>query len=210
LLCALCSVAHAQLAPSAPHAQLAQLAQFAPSAPHAQLAQLAPSAPHAQLAQLAPSAPERTVSLGVNPLGWMMGFYGISATVALSEHTALRADGTYIRLRDDYQSYEFELGLPIYLVDRFDGLFIEPGLSLRRSRGSAFVSTLENPPPRYRDQPVSHLRGANLLVGWHWMSDSGVNLAVAAGLAFLTEVDEMHDETVEPVANGYLRLGFAL
>ncbi|MBK7539997.1 MAG: hypothetical protein IPI49_32515 [Myxococcales bacterium] len=128
------------------------------------------------------------MSLGVNPLAWMIGFYGMSATVALSRHTALRADGTYVRLRDDFESYEFELGMPIYPLAPFHGPFIEPGVSLRRSRGSAFVNGLEDPPPRYSDRPVSHLRGATFLFGWHWMTDSGVNLAVAAGVALLSKV----------------------
>jgi hypothetical protein len=45
------------------------------------------------------------------------------------------------------------------------------------------------------------------MFGWHWTFDSGLNVALAAGMMKnITEHDE-YDSGVEP--NGYFRIGYA-
>ena len=234
ILCVLCSLAHAQPgtpsseAPAAPLEVVVETPAAQPIVivivPRAAGGAAAPSAAPPGSATAAGAAPgqtprrrarrppaqeplqDHTATIGVNPLGWVAGFYGLSASLALSGHTALRADATYVRIHDHYESYELELGLPIYPLRRFRGPFIEPGLAVRQSRGGIFVDSLVDPPPGYSELPAEHLRGANLLFGWHWMSDNGVNLAIAAGFALLYEAA---DDDFDPTPNGYVRLGYA-
>lgn len=135
-----------------------------------------------------------------------MRTYGASAWLALGERSALRFDGTVFAWDDSYQSYEAELTLPLYFVRALQGPFVEPGLSLRRTRGTPFVSNLqvdelEAPRGRWR-----HLRGPTVLVGWHWRLGERAHVAAAFGFAVLGASGGPADERVS-TPNGYLRVG---
>lgn len=145
----------------------------------------------------------RRAAIGVNPVGWLMNTYGASAWLALGEHSAVRIDGTVFSWGDQYESYEAELTLPLYPVRTFQGPFLEPGLSLRRTRGNPFVSTLEDPPSL---PSARQLRGATLMFGWHWLLGERAHVAAAFGFAVLDE-SGARDEERESIANGYLRMG---
>lgn len=50
-----------------------------------------------------------------------------------------------------------------------------------------------------------------MLVGWHWMWDRGLNLAVAAGVGrnWPRQDTESDYDDEAPFVNGYLRFGYA-
>lgn len=146
-------------------------------------------------------------AIGVNPVGWLMETYGASAWFALGEHSALRVDGTVFSWETGYESYEAELTLPLYLVRAFEGPFIEPGFSLRRTRGAPFTSDLEFDEFGGADTPRQRrLKGPTLLVGWHWLLGERAHIAAAFGFAVLDESGARYQER-ESIANGYLRMG---
>jgi hypothetical protein len=100
--------------------------------------------------------------------------------------------------------YELGVGVPIYFRRTYQGVFLEPGIILRRS-----WSDYDD----YDDSPDTEA-GPQILVGWHWTWDSGLNVAAAigagrdiAGCQSECEYYEENDE--EPFVNGYLRFGYA-
>ena len=49
-----------------------------------------------------------------------------------------------------------------------------------------------------------------MLVGWHWMWDSGLNVALAGGLGHnWAASNDYHDRGDDMFFNGYLRFGYA-
>jgi hypothetical protein len=140
----------------------------------------------------------RRINLSTNPLGWMLGIYGVSASYGLTNHIALRGDVNYFDfLGGDETGFEFGAGLPIYFRRTYSGVFLEPGFIVRQfGEEQNDITTL----------------GPQVLVGWHWMWDSGLNLAIAAGVGrnWSDEESEFTDyDEEEPFVNGYLRFGYA-
>jgi hypothetical protein len=139
----------------------------------------------------------KKTNLSSNPIGWLLGFYGLSVSQAVSNNFAIRGDANLFRELDgDDSGYEFGVTVPMYFKRVYQGPFIEPGLLIRDfdaadDRG-AFV-------------------GLQVNVGWHWTFDSGMNFAFAVGTArrMNTQRDEYgySGPSVEPV--GYFRVGYA-
>ena len=145
----------------------------------------------------------KKTNISSNPLGWLMGFYGLSVSQAINGHVAIRGDANLFRPIDsETHGYEFGATLPLYFKRVYQGPFIEPGLIVRdlnTSDGSnAFV-------------------GPQVNFGWHWTFDSGMNVAVAFGLArrmtsemgarSADDFDSSPESPIEPV--GYFRVGYA-
>jgi len=144
----------------------------------------------------------RRTNLSTNPLGWIFGIYGASLSYGISDHFAVRGDVNYFDPvgDDSIKGYELGVGLPIYFRRTYSGLFLEPGAIVRRFTDSSGDSSDDNTTV-----------GPQILVGWHWMWDSGLNFAIAVGAGrnwskHDTEND-YDDEEVFP--NGYLRFGYA-
>lgn len=131
-------------------------------------------------------------NLSANPLGWAFGFYGVSASVAVHDHVAIRGDVTYYDW-GDINGTEVSIGAPIYFRRVYSGLFLEPGFMVRNMRDSDGDDTTIGP---------------QALVGWHWMWDSGLNFAVAfgGGRELRSGKNDFEDE---PFINGYMRFGYA-
>lgn len=142
----------------------------------------------------------RRINLSANPLGWMVGIYGVSASFGLTNHIALRGDVNYFDILGGElgSGFEFGAGLPIYFRRTYSGVFLEPGFIVRElGDAQDGITTL----------------GPQMLVGWHWMWDSGFNFAIAAGVGrnWADEKSEFADYNDEdPFVNGYLRFGYAL
>jgi hypothetical protein len=133
-------------------------------------------------------------NVSANPLGWMLGLYGVSASYGLTDNVALRADVNYFNQIDgDEEGVELGIGAPIYFRRTYQGVFLEPGVIYRRmTDGDASADTV----------------GPQVLVGWQWLWDSGLNVAIAAGVGRnFTSNDSDGDS--ELFANGYLRFGYA-
>lgn len=144
------------------------------------------------------------VNVSVNPLGWMIGAYSASASVAITDHVVLRGDGTYYDIVDS-DTHGFQLGLsaPIYFRRAYQGVFLEPGVMIR---------SLSHGAESYTDDTFEV--GPEILLGWHWTWDSGLNVAIAAGLGRnLSSPDDTNGDGYandDPVfVDGYLRFGYA-
>lgn len=142
----------------------------------------------------------RRTNISSNPVGWIFGFYGVSASYAINDHVAIRGDvNVYEIIDSDASGTELGVGVPLYLKRTYQGAFLEPGFVVR---------TWSN----YHDDEASVTAGPQMLFGWHWTWDSGFNVAAAvgAGRNLNTEEDEYGYETSEEVFfNGYFRVGYA-
>jgi|JI10StandDraft_1071094.scaffolds.fasta_scaffold14116_3 hypothetical protein len=144
---------------------------------------------------------KRTI-ISTNPVAWMLGSYGVSLSYGINDHVAIRGDVNYLSnyLTEDLTGVEVGIGAPIYFRRTYQGVFLEPGFISRRfeykgcfdcSAGSTETATTVGP---------------QMLVGWHWTWDSGLNVAVAGGIGRNWSSDSSQDE---PFVNGYLRFGYA-
>jgi Protein of unknown function (DUF3575) len=142
----------------------------------------------------------RRTNLSTNPIGWVLGIYGASLSYGFSDHIAVRGDLNYFDfLNDDGHGYEIGVGLPIYFRRTYSGVFLEPGFILRQYGED-------------EDYDDNTTMGPQVLVGWHWMWDSGLNLAIAAGIGRNWSREDSPDsdfDDEEPFFNGYLRFGYA-
>lgn len=146
----------------------------------------------------------KKTNISSNPIGWMMGFYGLSVSHAVGDHLALRGDANLIRPVGDGQSgYEVGVTLPLYLKRVYQGPFIEPGVLIRdldtSDTAGAFI-------------------GPQVNIGWHWTFDSGFNISAAVGVArriaqpsmsasSTSDYDYDYQSPIEPT--GYFRVGYA-
>jgi len=132
----------------------------------------------------------KKINVASNPIGWMFGFYGASVSVAVHKNVALRGDLNIYRVGGGSGS-EFGLSAPIYFKRTFHGPFLEPGIVARNldecdGCGSA---------------------GPEVLFGWHWMFDSGLNVAIALGA--LRDMNHGGGGASDAEPTGYFRIGYA-
>jgi len=113
-------------------------------------------------------------NIATNPVGLVMGFYGLSASAAVNQHLAIRADVSYIAPPDDDdRMFEVSLGAPLYLRHMYQGFFVEPGIALRKTWDDGDYDY------GYDDEESTY--GPQVLVGWSWLWDSGFNVSAAFG-----------------------------
>lgn len=144
----------------------------------------------------------RRFNLSTNPVGWMLGFYGVSASYAVHQHIALRADANLFRpIESDAVGIEVGFGVPLYLRRAYQGPFVEPGVVIRSiDEGDCDKHSVNC-------EDVDTLVGSQMLMGWHWTWESGFNLAAAAGAGRRLEGSDPSDDKL--FFNGYLRVGYA-
>jgi hypothetical protein len=144
----------------------------------------------------------RKTNISTNPLGWMFGFYGASASYAIHDNVVIRADANIFNLEHD-SGYEFGVSLPIYLKRAYSGPFLEPGIVVREIRSTSTSC--------FDDCVTESLAGPQMMFGWHWTFDSGLNVAMAGGVARNLQTRTMStqssDEDIHPV--GYFRIGYS-
>lgn len=149
----------------------------------------------------------KKVNIATNPIGWMFGVYGVSVSYAVSQNVAIRGDANIVNF-DNTEGYEIGASVPIYFRRVYSGPFIEPGLISRGSRsnycdssygGGSCMSSMDT------------MVGPEVLFGWHWTFDSGLNVAAAFGAARpLAQTEDEYgysDDDVQPA--GYFRIGYA-
>lgn len=141
---------------------------------------------------------QKKTNIAANPFGVFFGMYDLSVTRAVSQNVAVSAAITSV----DNEFFQLSATVPLYFRRTFSGPFLEGGLLFRTSMQSEemYAGCIDC-------GSGDSWAGPQLLLGWHWTFDSGLNLAFAAGVAKrMTETDEYGDNTE---ANAYFRVGYA-
>ena len=146
----------------------------------------------------------KKLNISTNPIGWIMGIYGASASYALGQNVAIRGDANLFSLKRE-RGYEVGISAPIYFRRVYSGPFIEPGIVAR-----AFQSMDDNFGSDCTDcsSSTSALVGPEVLFGWHWSFDSGLNIAAALGAA--RNVGGAANVSSDPEPVGYFRISYAM
>ena len=141
----------------------------------------------------------KKTNISTNPIGWMFGFYGLSVSHAISNNVAIRGDANIFSIEDD-SGYEVGVSAPIYFRRVYSGPFIEPGII---ARGFGTSSDCY-------DCSSDSMVGPEILFGWHWTFDSGLNAAFAFGAARSMSDSNDEYESDDPQPAGYFRIGYAM
>lgn len=150
----------------------------------------------------------RKTNISTNPIGWMFGFYGVSVSHAISEHIAIRGDANIIHF-DNNDGYEIGASAPIYFRRVYSGPFIEPGFIMRGEKNNYYC---ESSSGGGCGSEMQTMAGPEMMFGWHWTFDSGLNVAAALGAArnLNQQMDEYGYNTSDDVVPaGYFRIGYA-
>jgi hypothetical protein len=149
----------------------------------------------------------KKTNISSNPIGWMFGIYGASLSYALSNNIAIRADANYVSINSE-QAYEVGVSFPIYFRRTYSGPFLEPGLIVRGSSN--------NNEDTYADctdcsSSSNTFVGPEMMFGWHWMFDSGLNVSFALGVArnLQNNNNGYSSDNMDVQPAGYFRIGYA-
>ncbi len=135
-----------------------------------------------------------------NPIGPIFNMYSLAVTRAVSSHVAFSGEvSIFVDSSSDEYDYDnswsqLSLTAPIYFKQMHQGFYLEPGVLIRSSARSQYDS--------YDDGDTF---GPQLLVGWHWTWDSGMNAQFAFGAGNNLNRSASHEKTF---ANGYFRVGY--
>jgi hypothetical protein len=136
-------------------------------------------------------------NLQVNPFGLVIGFYDVAASRALTPNLALSVELSMVHFNGD-DAGQVAASLPIYFKRTFNGPYLEPGLVIRNeSFGCGDCG--------YSSSTAVQLE---MMFGWSWMFDSGLNLSAALGLTRTLNQDSYDlGDSIGPA--GYFRVGYA-
>jgi hypothetical protein len=113
-------------------------------------------------------------SIGLNPLGLVMGMYGLSGTYAVSDHVGVRGEFLIAHNalgESGANGSSLQFGAPIFFKQMYQGFFLEPGLTVRSSSRKDWDGNA---------QDVSTV-GPHIMAGWQWRWDSGFTASLAFG-----------------------------
>jgi uncharacterized protein DUF3575 len=149
----------------------------------------------------------KRTNISTNPIGWIVGIYGVSVETALNDNLALRFDANYLSIRESNSTgYEVGASLPVYFKRTYQGPFIEPGIIIRgfhhNNTDQAFAGDASS------SQDKAHV-GPSVVFGWHWTFDSGLNVAMAFGMMRNMNTDQMSSSGDDIEPSGYFRVGYA-
>jgi hypothetical protein len=137
----------------------------------------------------------KRTNISANPFGLFFGYYDISVAHALSRNIA--ANVSVSGSAGDF--YQVSATLPIYFRRTFSGPYLEPGLLVRSERSYDCYDCT--------DTMSDAWLGPQMMFGWQWTFDSGLNVSMAAGVAKHVDHQDEYDDGNE--FNGYFRVGYA-
>lgn len=133
-------------------------------------------------------------NIAINPFGPLFGYWDGAIQHAVSQHLVISgqlAVWDFNYSGDHYnQGWQGTVSLPIYFRRAFSGPFLEPGVIVRASGDEQWA-------------------GPEVLFGWHWTFDSGLNISWAVGVARHVADNQMQYDGGGMDANGYFRVGYA-
>jgi hypothetical protein len=136
----------------------------------------------------------KKTNIAANPFGIMFGLYDISVAHAVSRNVAVSFAFTGT---DNF--YQLSATVPLYFRKTFSGPFLEGGLLIRTSDDECYDC--------YSSDMSTTWSGPQMMFGWHWTFDSGLNVAFAAGAA--RRMTNQDDYGSDAEFNGYFRVGYA-
>ena len=149
----------------------------------------------------------KKTNISTNPLGWMFGFYGVSASYAVSNNVVVRGDINIGHQFEGNDGVEVGASLPIYFRRAYSGPFIEPGLVMRSIQQTSYAYDAYGNTTTSSMSTNSNVL-VEMMVGWHWSFDSGLNLAMAFGAAREISNTSGTSNSDEPHPAGYFRIGY--
>lgn len=135
-----------------------------------------------------------------NPIGWMIGRYGVSLAYAPTKIVAVRGDVSYYNWDGDH-GFDVGVAAPIYFRKMYSGFFLEPALTFK-ALSTDFNGSTEN----------ATVVGPQMSAGWHWYWDSGLNLQLSLGIGrnWNSNDSEAFGGSLNKVfPTGALRFGYA-
>jgi hypothetical protein len=151
--------------------------------------------------------------VSTNPIGFILGSYGVSVSYGINQNVAIRGDLNYFSPPGENDlgitGVEIGVGAPIYFKRTYQGLFLEPGIISRTFTQSDCTDYDANFACSSRSDSTNTTFGPQVLVGWHWTWDSGLNFALAAGAGRNWATKDTTYGGDEVFANGYMRFGYA-
>ncbi|HEY4178646.1 MAG TPA: hypothetical protein VGM90_17490 [Kofleriaceae bacterium] len=155
----------------------------------------------------------KRTNISTNPIGWMAGVYGLSASYAVSENIVLKGDANIFNDFFGSDGYEVNATALLYLRRAYSGPYVEAGVMQRETHGHGS----DNSTDCYDygcDSMSTTQTGPEVLVGYTSMFDSGFNISYAFGLArdmnaknYDGESSSSTEDQLTPT--GYLRVGYA-
>jgi hypothetical protein len=150
----------------------------------------------------------RKTNISANPFGLLFGYYDGSAAFAVNQNIALSVSATYYAMDHDVTGYQVVASAPLFFRRTFSGPYLEPGVMLRSSRDRVYYDCSDGCGGT-ATTPSDDWAGIEMLVGWQWTFDGGLNVAMAFGVArhLASNHDAGSDDNAD--ANGYFRVGYA-
>jgi hypothetical protein len=151
----------------------------------------------------------KKTNIGTNPIGMMFGFYGFSIQHAVSQNVAVRGDiSAWSISNGSFSGVEVSAGLPIYFRRTYSGPFFEPGLVYHSDSHGCYDCSYSS--GSSYDNTHTWV-GPQMMVGWSWIFDSGLNLAFAFGASKpISNTNNMsYSSSNDPYPAGYFRIGYA-
>jgi hypothetical protein len=147
----------------------------------------------------------RKTNISANPFGFFFGYYDVAVSHALGQNLAASIAITGWDLDSGYsQGYQISATAPLYFRRTYSGPYLEGGLLARVDTSDdyyAYSGACYDECYSYRE--TRSWVGPQLLFGWQWTFDSGLNVAFAFGVAKRMNGDNDTD------GNGYFRVGYA-
>jgi hypothetical protein len=144
----------------------------------------------------------KKTNISGNPFGPFFGYYDLAVSHALNQNLAASVSVSGWDMDDGYtQGWQLSATLPLFFRRTFSGPYLEGGLLMR-------TDTSESDYGYYSDcydctMDSRSWVGPQLLFGWQSTFDSGLNVALAFGVAKHMNGDKETD------GNGYFRVGYA-
>ncbi len=149
----------------------------------------------------------RKSNVSANPFGPFFGYYDAAYSYGINQNVAFTASMGGLSKGSDYSTtmFQFTASAPVYLRRTFDGPFLEPGIIYRTtSHSDSYDNSMSS----------KTWAGPELLFGWHWNFDSGLNISWAFGVAkHMSDSDTSTNgysssESDKTDVNGYFRFGY--
>ena len=153
----------------------------------------------------------KTTNVSGNPFGPFWGYYDLAVAHGVTQNIAIAGSlSGWSRENGDHSGFQATISAPIYFRRTFSGPYLEPGLIMRNTSYNDSYAYSCNGCGDYSYSKT--WAGPELLFGWQWTFDSGLNVAGAVGAAkhITDNADSMSSSSSsEPDWNAYFRIGYA-